>query len=210
MIGGCHARKNMCFFKKTLVTGYSPLPPFYTNGPRISYMVTLENKTAAAPVGPPFSKRRFCWGRLSPAAARPPGSPLTVSRWRRSQGSGGRGWLCGCYPGTLCLRWCSADKDTNRRSKVRHTHTTPTVPVHVLTGARVFGLPASWCAALAQWRGWHSWAIAWPWWTGRGRLLKSSAEGPNVWRERPRGGVRRDKRQTVTEIKPFHDVLQLL
>lgn len=167
----------------------------------------LKRRQQLPLLAPPFSKRRFCWGRLSPAAARPPGSPPTVSRWRRSQGSGGRGWLCGCYPGTLCLHWCSADKDTNRKSKVRRAYTTPTVPVRVFRGARVLGLPASWCAAPARWRGWHSWATAWPWWTGRGRLLKSSAEGLNVWREEPRGGVRRNKRQTVTEIKPLHDVL---
>lgn len=84
----------------------------FTDVPRISDMVTLGNKTAAAPLV--LSKHRFCWGQLSPAAARPPGSPPIVSQRRRSQDSGGTGWLCGHYPETLCLRWYSAEKDTKK------------------------------------------------------------------------------------------------
>lgn len=90
----------------------------FTDVPRISDMVTLGNKTAAPPLV--LSKRRFCWGQLSPAAARPPGSPPIVSRRRRSQDSGGTGWLCGRYPETLCLRWYSAEKTQRSDNSEKH------------------------------------------------------------------------------------------
>lgn len=67
------------------------------------------NKTAAA-LSLVLSKHMFCWGQLSQAAAPPPGSPLIVSQRRRSQDSGGTGWLCEHCPETLYLHWYSAAK----------------------------------------------------------------------------------------------------
>lgn len=120
----------ICFLK-ILVTEWVPccvcFTPF-TNGSRISDMVTLGVMTTALPLVLP--KHRFCWGQLSPAAAPPPDSPPFVSRRRRSQDSGGTGWLCGHYPETLCLRWYSAERNqeetrdnSEKTSSLIHTST---------------------------------------------------------------------------------------
>lgn len=89
--------------------------PLFHGRERSLDVVTRGNETPAVP------KHTFCWGRLSPAAAPLPGSPLTVSRWRQSRGSGGTGWLCGRCPGTPYPRWCSAER-INASEWAKFTH----------------------------------------------------------------------------------------